>query len=194
PDLKDSSGAASSPPDQSDPFAKYALDFDAEKPRYYYDTSLPMHRRMELLVLDLQKQIVCALEEQDEGGAGFKFDRWTRDDGQGYGISSIVQDSPVYEKGGVNISVIHGRLSPGQLKSMRARKAAGVLDEDGEYDFNVAGISLVIHPRNPMAPTAHANYRYFELFRHDDPERKPILSWFGGGADLTPSYLFDEDA
>ncbi|KAJ1922296.1 Coproporphyrinogen-III oxidase [Mycoemilia scoparia] len=171
----------------------YELDLDDEKPGYYKNSSLPMHQRMEAFVTDLQKQIIQGLEEQDPT-AKFELDKWAREDGKGYGISGIVQNSEVYEKGGVNISIIHGKLSPGQIQSMRARKNTNVLEDGIDYDFNVAGISLVIHPHNPMAPTAHANYRYFEVSRHDDPTHTPVLSWFGGGADLTPSYLFEEDA
>ena len=92
----------------------------------------------------------------------------------------------MFEKAGVNVSVVHGTLSP-----EAAAKMGGGHDLEGEdLDFFATGISLVLHPHNPMAPTVHANYRYFE-------RGEGLVEgswWFGGGADLTPSYLFEDDA
>ena len=93
----------------------------------------------------------------------------------------MLQDGAIFEKAGVNVSAVHGELSEQAAAAMRG--AHGV----GERRFFATGVSLVLHPHNPMAPTVHANYRYFELGGGE-------TWWFGGGADLTPAYLFDEDA
>jgi coproporphyrinogen III oxidase len=105
-----------------------------------------------------------------------------------------VQDGNVFEKAGVGVSIIHGMLPPAAAKQMTERGTQ--LKENVELPFQVCGISLVMHPRNPMAPTIHLNYRFFEVesgFEDENGEPKKI-GWFGGGADLTPSYLFEEDA
>ncbi len=92
----------------------------------------------------------------------------------------------MFEKAGVNVSVVHGTLSPQAAASM----GGGHELQGKDLDFFATGVSLVLHPHNPMAPTVHANYRYFER----GEGKKPGSWWFGGGADLTPSYLFEEDA
>ena len=97
----------------------------------------------------------------------------------------MIQGGNVFEKAGVNVSVVYGTLSEEAARSMGGGQELGTED----LDFFATGVSLVIHPHNPMAPTAHANFRYFE--RGDGS--KPGSWWFGGGADLTPSYLFEED-
>ncbi|KAJ1885187.1 Coproporphyrinogen-III oxidase [Kickxella alabastrina] len=170
-------------------------DYENEpKPGYYTEDDKPMHERMECFVLDLQDRLVTALESL-EPSKKFLRDRWQREDGKGYGISCVLQDGVVYEKAGVNVSVIEGTLTAGQLKSMRDRnpQTAQKLDVGEEYDFRVAGVSVVVHPRNPYAPTAHKNYRRFELYRKSDKAAGPVMAWFGGGADLTPAYLFEDD-
>lgn len=130
---------------------------------------------------DLQDRICTALERCD-GQARFVEDAWTREGGGG-GRTRVIAEGAVFEKGGVNTSVVHGELPE------LIRQRFGV--EQGW--FLAAGISLVIHPRSPLLPTVHANYRYFELY--DTPEAETVRdSWFGGGADLTPYYLVDEDA
>ncbi|KAJ3282860.1 Coproporphyrinogen-III oxidase [Borealophlyctis nickersoniae] len=147
---------------------------------------------MEHLVRRLQGEIITAMEDL-EGPSGCRFvrDAWVRAEG-GEGISSILQNGRVFEKAGVNISVVASKAPEGMLAHMRARKRGGL--DKGPYDMFVAGISLVLHPHNPMAPTMHANYRYFELVEEGGDPDKPVASWFGGGCDLTPSYLFEEDA
>ncbi|KAJ2700975.1 Coproporphyrinogen-III oxidase [Coemansia sp. IMI 203386] len=170
-------------------------DYENEpKPAYYSDTSRPMHERMEDFVLDLQDRLVTALESLEPTKKFFR-DRWEREDGKGYGISCVMQDGQVFEKAGVNVSVIEGTLTAGQLKSMRDRnpQTAKKLEAGVEYDFRVAGVSVVVHPRNPYAPTAHKNYRRFEVYKKNDKEAGPVMAWFGGGADLTPAYLFEDD-
>lgn len=128
----------------------------------------------------LQDDICEALELQD-GQARFREDRWVRSGGGG-GKTRVIADGAVFEKGGVNTSVVHGVLPE------LIRDRFGV--EQGY--FLAAGLSLVIHPKSPLVPTVHANYRYFELYDREGGEIRD--RWFGGGADLTPYYLVESDA
>ena len=130
-------------------------------------------------IQDLQDTIVAALEQVD-GGAKFREDIWQRPEGGG-GRTRVIENGKVFEKGGVNISAVHGKLPETMQKMFNV----------GEADFFACGLSLVIHPKSPMVPTVHANWRYFEMY---DDKGKVIDQWFGGGQDLTPYYLFDEDA
>jgi coproporphyrinogen III oxidase len=142
---------------------------------------------MESLIKEKQKEIIKAIEKID--GMKFKVDQWDRPSGGG-GISCVLQDGNVFEKAGVNTSVVYGKLPRPAILRMRADHKA--LDPDVEsLDFFAAGLSVVMHPVNPMAPTVHFNYRYFETA---NPDGSSNAWWFGGGCDLTPSYLFDEDA
>lgn len=146
-----------------------------------------MRLRMEEFIKQQQKEIVHELEQVD--GKKFRVDTWTREHGGG-GISSVLQDGNVFEKAGVNISVVYGTLPRAAIDKMRANHKS--IDPDVQsLDFFAAGLSMVLHPVNPMAPTVHLNYRYFET---ENPDGSPAAWWFGGGTDLTPSYLFDEDA
>ncbi len=127
----------------------------------------------------LQDEICRALETAD-GQARFHEDQWERGEGGG-GKTRVIAGGAVLEKGGVNTSVVHGTVTD----VMRSQ-----LKIEGHTWF-ACGLSLVIHPLNPFVPTVHANWRYFELY---DREGRIADQWFGGGADLTPYYLFDEDA
>ena len=118
--------------------------------------------------------------ELADGGASFKEDIWERPEGGG-GRTRVLEDGVVFEKGGVNISGVHGTLP----KSMQTHLNVS------EASFYACGLSLVLHPKNPMAPTVHANWRYFEMY---DLDGNIVDQWFGGGLDLTPYYLFEEDA
>lgn len=142
-----------------------------------------MRQKMAEMVHRIQDEICQVLREID--GVDYRQDEWTREEGGG-GRSRVFSDGKVFEKAGVNVSIVHGTLSPQAAKSM----GGGHELKGADLDFFATGISLVLHPLNPMAPTVHANYRYFE--RGDG--NKPGSWWFGGGADLTPSYLFEEDA
>ncbi|MCB9743295.1 MAG: oxygen-dependent coproporphyrinogen oxidase [Alphaproteobacteria bacterium] len=142
-----------------------------------------MRDRAQELFRDTQDRI-CAAVARVEGGP-FQEDHWDRPGGGG-GRSRVIQGGAVFEKAGVNWSAVHGELSDQAAAAMRAQHPAA----EQERRFFATGISLVIHPHNPFAPTVHANYRYFEL---GDGSR-PGSWWFGGGADLTPAYLFEEDA
>lgn len=149
--------------------------------------SSPMRLRMEQFIKSQQKEIVRELEKVD--GTSFAVDKWDRPAGGG-GITCVLQDGNVFEKGGVNTSVVYGVLPRAAIEKMRVNHKA--LDPDVDsLEFFAAGLSMVLHPKNPMAPTVHLNYRYFETANKDGT---PNAWWFGGGTDLTPSYLFDEDA
>ena len=143
---------------------------------------MSMREKMEAMVRNAQDEICDAVSKLD--GTSFHEDTWERPGGGG-GTSRVIQGGNVFEKAGVNVSVVYGTLSEEAARSMGGGQELGNQD----LDFFATGVSLVIHPHNPMAPTAHANFRYFE--RGDGS--KPGSWWFGGGADLTPSYLFEED-
>ena len=128
---------------------------------------------------DLQDRICKALEESD-GQAKFIEDKWERPEGGG-GKTRVIANGAVIEKGGVNTSVVYGSVTD----MMRVQ-----LKMDG-HEWFACGLSLVIHPLNPFVPTVHCNYRMFELYNE---QGEVIDRWFGGGTDLTPYYLFDEDA
>jgi coproporphyrinogen III oxidase len=121
---------------------------------------------------DLQDRIVAALEQLD-GQTRFREDTWQREGGGG-GRSRVLTDGAVLEKAGVNFSDVHGRLS---------EEFAGQIPGEGR-DFSACGLSLVLHPRSPLVPTVHANFRFLT---------KGERQWFGGGADLTPYYPYRED-
>ena len=110
----------------------------------------------------------------------YKRQIWERPEGGG-GRTRVIENGNVFEKGGVNISAVHGKL-PHSMQQ---------LFNVGQVDFFACGLSLVIHPKNPMVPTVHANWRYFEMY---DLKGNIINQWFGGGQDLTPYYLYEEDA
>ncbi|CAH8864007.1 unnamed protein product [Trichobilharzia szidati] len=142
--------------------------------------------KMEMLCMELQGHL-CKQIERIDGKAKFRVDKWDRRAGGG-GISCILENGEVFEKAGVNISVISGNLSPMAVKEMRSRHKD--IDPDADCKFFACGISSVIHPLNPYVPTTHFNFRYFEV----DMGNNRKSWWYGGGADLTPYYLFDEDA
>lgn len=146
--------------------------------------------RMETLIRLKQKEIAAALEVIDDNK--FFVDEWTREDGKGGGITMVLQDGKVFEKGGVNISIINGKLPPAAVERMKVNHKNLKPSEDGSINYSVCGLSLIIHPRNPHAPTVHANYRYFET--KDPKTGEKDTWWFGGGSDLTPSYLYEDDA
>lgn len=141
--------------------------------------------QFDAMVLEMQDKI-CAKMSAIDGGT-FREDTWEREGNRGVGRSMVLQDGAVFEKAGVNVSVVMGDLPPRAAKMMKSR---GKEIADGQkLTFRASGISLVIHPHNPMAPTVHLNYRYFAI---KDEDGKSTW-WFGGGCDLTPSYLFPED-
>ncbi|POY73633.1 putative Coproporphyrinogen oxidase [Rhodotorula taiwanensis] len=157
------------------------------------DTSIPMRLRMIHHIKSLQSTICTALESLEPSGQKFKSSYYLRDASKGFGDSRVLQDGETFEKAGCNISVIKSTLSPAAVRQMRAERFDW-WDGKSELPYFVAGCSLVVHPRNPHAPTIHFNYRYFEIQDPNDPSGEPKAWWFGGGTDLTPSYLYEEDA
>lgn len=130
-------------------------------------------------LLQLQSDICGSLEQLDPA-ADFQTDRWDREKG-GSGISRVISDGEVFEKGGVNFSHVFGDAMPASATATRPDLAGRA--------WQAMGVSLVIHPRNPFVPTSHANFRMFVA----DKEGEESAWWFGGGYDLTPYYGFEED-
>ncbi len=128
----------------------------------------------------LQNTICQALETTD-GLSRFTEDVWDRTGNGGGGKTRVIENGVVFEKGGVNSSVVFGDVSDAMKTQLKI---------DGSKWF-ACGLSIVLHPRNPFVPTVHANWRYFELYNNVG---EIIDCWFGGGTDLTPYYLFAEDA
>jgi len=131
-------------------------------------------------LVQLQESICSDLESID-GRAIFEIDRWTKEDGNGSGITSVICDGNVFEKGGINFSIVQGNKMP--------KSASAFRPELEGRKYTALGVSLVMHPENPYIPTVHANVRFFVA---EESGKKPIW-WFGGGFDLTPFYGFDED-
>jgi len=130
-------------------------------------------------LLGLQKNICSRLEGVD-GEAAFVEDAWERPEGGG-GISRVITEGRVFEKGGVNFSHVTGATMPASATAHRPHLAGA--------PWEAMGVSLVIHPGNPYVPTSHANVRFFMA---TPPDAEPVY-WFGGGYDLTPYYGFEED-
>lgn len=139
-----------------------------------------LRKRSSQLFTEIQTHICRGLEGID-GSATFVSDEWQRADRKGGpgggGVTKILAEGAVFEKAGVNFSEVYGH--------MPADFSAKLGGPSEEVPFFATGVSLVIHPRSPMVPTTHANWRYLEL---------GDTRWFGGGSDLTPYYLHDEDA
>lgn len=130
-------------------------------------------------LLGLQETICQRLTATD-GKVGFRTDSWDRPEGGG-GISRVIGNGAVFEKGGVNFSHVTGETMPASATAHRPHLAGA--------PWQALGVSLVIHPHNPFVPTSHANVRFFIA----TPQGGEPVYWFGGGYDLTPYYGFDED-
>jgi len=128
-------------------------------------------------IKDLQNTITSKIEAID-GGATFKEDIWERPQGGG-GRTRVIENGNIFEKGGVNTSEVFGELPESMQVYFGVKEA----------NFFACGLSLVLHPLNPMVPTVHANWRYFEMY---NKQGGLIDQWFGGGQDLTPYYLFEK--
>jgi len=139
-----------------------------------------MIEQVKKYLVQLQESICSDLESLD-GRAIFEIDRWTKEDGSGSGITSVICDGNIFEKGGVNFSIVQGNKMP--------KSASALRPELEGRKYTALGVSLVMHPENPYIPTVHANVRFFVA---EESGKKPIW-WFGGGFDLTPFYGFDED-
>lgn len=125
----------------------------------------------------LQDSICIAIENED-GKGKFEEDNWLREEGGG-GRTRILQSGNVIEKGGVNFSAVHGDVPDFLMKD-------NPVSNSEKNTFYATGVSIVIHPHNPMVPIIHMNVRYFEMSNG--------AWWFGGGIDLTPHYINEEDA
>lgn len=140
-----------------------------------------MIEQVEKYLLNLQNDI-C----EEFGGldtkSSFDKDVWQREDGRGSGITRVITNGSLFEKGGVNFSIISGDKMPKSATELRPELAG--------RNYTALGISLVLHPENPFIPTTHANVRFFIA---ENEEEEPLW-WFGGGFDLTPYYGFEEDA
>ena len=131
-------------------------------------------------LLQLQDTICAGLEAED-GGVSFREDAWQRPQGGG-GRSRVLEGGTHIEKAGVNFSHVKGDKLPPSASARRPELAG--------RGFEAMGLSLIVHPLNPYAPTSHANVRFFIA----DKEGEEPVWWFGGGFDLTPFYGFEEDA
>ena len=125
-------------------------------------------------LLDLQDRICQQLQEL-EPTAKFREDAWDREGGGG-GRTRVIENGSVFEKGGVNFSHVYGTQLPPSATAARPELAG--------RSFEAMGVSLVIHPLNPLVPTSHANVRFFIA----EQEGEEPVWWFGGGYDLTPYY------
>ncbi|MFV8572235.1 oxygen-dependent coproporphyrinogen oxidase [Marinobacter sp. SBS5] len=139
----------------------------------------PDSQAVKAYLLSLQDRICQRLEALD-GQASFIRDSWDRPEGGG-GISRVISEGKVFEKGGVNFSHVMGATMPPSATAHRPHLAGA--------PWQAMGVSLVMHPENPYVPTSHANVRFFIA----TPEKGEPVYWFGGGYDLTPYYGFDED-
>ena len=140
-----------------------------------------MIEQVKKYLVQLQESICSDLESLD-GKAIFEKDYWSKENGNGSGITSVICEGNVFEKGGVNFSIVHGNKMPKSASTLRP-------ELEGRK-YTALGVSLVLHPENPYIPTTHSNVRFFVA---EEPDKEPIW-WFGGGFDLTPFYGFDEDA
>lgn len=133
----------------------------------------------------LQAAICRQLEEAD-GKGRFISDVWDRPGGGG-GVSRVISDGNIIEKGGVNFSAVWGATPEATLKLLNLPVTSG----QPRPEFFATGVSIVLHPSNPMVPIIHMNVRYFEIDTRDGGKE---IWWFGGGIDLTPHYVNEEDA
>jgi coproporphyrinogen III oxidase len=139
-----------------------------------------MIEQVQNYLLNLQESICNEVESLD-GLAFFQKDSWTKQDNRGNGITRVVSNGKVFEKGGVNFSVVRGNSLPVSATALRPELKG--------CKYTAMGVSLVLHPLNPYVPTSHANVRFFVA---EKSGQKPVW-WFGGGFDLTPFYGFEED-
>ncbi len=142
--------------------------------------SNPDIQTIKTYLLDLQDHICAGITEED-GSARFFEDNWERETGGGGGRTRVLTDGAVFEQAGVNFSHVSGGSLPASATAHRPELAGRT--------FEAMGVSLVIHPKNPYAPTSHANVRFFVA----EKEGEDSIWWFGGGFDLTPYYPFEED-
>lgn len=146
---------------------------------FIIQSEMDIKARWTKYIHNLQDRICTALEETDDK-AKFIEDKWERPEGGG-GKTRVIASGAVFEKGGVNTSVVFGEVTDAMRNGLKIEGSS----------WWACGLSLVLHPLNPFVPTVHCNYRMFKLY---DAAGNLLDRWFGGGTDLTPYYLFEEDA
>lgn len=144
-----------------------------------------MRERMEASLKGLQRTICDALAAINQHP--FQAHPWTSKRLNGSGSANIFSEGVLLEKGGVSTSTVRGAVFGEMLKMLSEKQ---LLDSSGLKYF-ATGLSIVLHPHSPLVPSIHANYRYFEI---EDAQGQVIAWFFGGGTDLTPYYLYEEDA
>ncbi len=147
---------------------------------------------LETYFTGLQTRLVAAAEVlEGEHGGRFRRDPWQREAGQsgqlpnGKGLTCIIEDGRVFERGGIAFSQVTGDALPASATAKRPELAGCA--------FEAMGVSVVLHPVNPYCPTAHMNVRCLIAHPSDATPPRPPTVWFGGGMDLTPYYPFEED-
>lgn len=163
-----------------------AADDAADDPYPGIDTNGVDLDEFERFVMSMQADFIADMEALD-GSEDRKFglDAWVRGEpGSGFGVTRVLEGGDVFEKAAANVSIIRGVLTPERAKAMSSR-GRDCVDPAGGQPYSAAALSVVIHPKSPMVPTFRADVRRFTVAG---------TSWFGGGADLTPYYLFEEDA
>mmetsp|Transcript_88907 Transcript_88907/g.177798 ORF Transcript_88907/g.177798 Transcript_88907/m.177798 type:complete len:422 (+) Transcript_88907:75-1340(+) len=180
----------------------------------------PRFRSFANFLLNKQAEILQTIEKEDGSGATFARDPWQRDADGSFGLTTCLEDGDLVEKGAASVSIVYGKLTEDRARAMSGRR--GEPYQAGQK-YSAAALSLVFHPRSPLVPTFRADVRYFEVEggRDEGAEEEgevtavlasnaplttppstpsfasssasPPSGWFGGGADLTPAYLFDED-
>ena len=163
-----------------------AADDAVDDPYPGIDTNGVDLDEFEQFVMSMQADFIADMEALD-GSEDRKFglDAWVRGEpGSGFGVTRVLEGGDVFEKAAANVSIIRGVLTPERAKAMSSR-GRDCVDPAGGQPYSAAALSVVIHPKSPMVPTFRADVRRFTVAG---------TSWFGGGADLTPYYLFEEDA
>lgn len=146
-----------------------------------------------------QQEIVAQIEEVDGSGAKFSNDKWGVFDSASAssnllsgGITRVIQSGDVVEKGACSFTLLRGgKLTAERASSIQGRQPSDFVSDIKEGDtYSAAALSMVLHTRSPMIPTFRSDVRIFMVQLSNSDE---ILAWFGGGSDLTPYYIFDDD-
>ncbi len=144
-----------------------------------------MRNRVTKHIQDLQERVVNALQSLDPDANPFKVQSWSRNEG-GSGKTctfSTTSSTSILEKAAVNISMIKGKLPPAAVKQMATEHSSLKYSDDlsASLPFFAGGISIIVHPRNPNVPSAHANYRYFEITESEETDSPQVKAWWFGG-------------
>eukprot|EP01023_Acetabularia_acetabulum_P026803 TRINITY_DN25401_c0_g1_i1.p1 TRINITY_DN25401_c0_g1~~TRINITY_DN25401_c0_g1_i1.p1 ORF type:complete len:338 (+),score=51.67 TRINITY_DN25401_c0_g1_i1:185-1198(+) len=165
-------------------FQTFKLNSNQQKKKKFIVLgSQQVGEQLEQFVCEQQKQFICEIEKLDGSGKKFVVDKWGRgEQNQGYGITAVLENGQIFEKGAVNVSVIKGKLSSERAWTMSERGRN--IDPEGGQEYSAVALSTIFHMAHPMIPTLRADIRMFQVENE---------VWFGGGADLTPYYLYEED-